>query len=524
MRKLPWAALGLLAAAAMANVVFVGCGSEDDPITDTSDAGDANVGNDTGVITPPADSGTDGFITTIDGGRADAADCKLVAQTCATSADCCSVNCNTTTKQCEAPLIKCAAPGAACATGVECCTLSCTGGTCSNKQCVADNLACAVDGECCGGKCAPDGVGGGKCAPLNGGGPKTDGNPCVSGADCASKYCNGGICTSVSFCQQASDICSADYQCCSGNCAKAAGATVGICQPTKASGAGAGTCEQSGTVCTPASPTGACGGSCCTKSCAPYGATATSVCQPASGCHVEGDLCRANSDCCGWAGSPQPLDKPFVCVKDSTTQEFGLCGKGGSCNEPGSICGKALETGGGIAVCSAANNCCEVVTQADPQICNSSPENCCRRDALGVPRCILDKHLDCATAVITAATKCVTSADCCNKPCIGGFCGTTCVPSGGTCTANADCCAGLPCAIAPGSTSGICGGTTLPDGGVAPPPPDGGVIITQDGGTAGDGGVCALYGQACMVDSNCCGLASGVKCIGVAGSATCRFP
>src|SRR4051794_17957105 len=97
MRKLPWAALGLLAAAAVANVVFVGCGSEDEAIVDTSDGGDeGSVTPDTGIT--PVDSGTDGFITTIDGGRADAADCKLVAQQCSTSADCCSANCNTTTK------------------------------------------------------------------------------------------------------------------------------------------------------------------------------------------------------------------------------------------------------------------------------------------------------------------------------------------------------------------------------------------------------------------------------------------
>jgi hypothetical protein len=249
------------------------------------------------------------------------------------------------------------------------------------------------------------------------------------------------------------------------------------------------------------------------------------VCQPASGCHVLGDLCRAHSDCCGWSGSPQPLVGPFECVKSSPTQEFGLCGKGNSCKEPGSICGKALEINGtvsDVAVCSAANNCCETVTQGDPQICNSSPENCCRRDALGVPRCIIDKHLDCNTAVITAATVCATSADCCGKPCVANKCSTTCIPSGGTCSATADCCAGLPCTIPSGSSKGICGGTALPDGGVGGPG-DGGGVITQDGGTAGDGGTCALYGQACTSGSTteCC---SGVPCTGAAGFATCRFP
>jgi hypothetical protein len=27
------------------------------------------------------------------------------------------------------------------------------------------------------------------------------------------------------------------------------------------------------------------------------------VCQPASGCHVNGDMCREDTDCCGAAGA-----------------------------------------------------------------------------------------------------------------------------------------------------------------------------------------------------------------------------
>ena len=508
MKRLPWVALSLLATCAAFNVAFVGCGSESDPVADSLDGGDEAADKETGVV---SDAGGDGFITTIDGSRGDAADCKLAAQTCAKSTECCSGNCNTTKKQCDAPLTACTTAGGACASGPECCTFSCLGGTCSSKQCVPDKQACATGAECCGGTCAPDGLGGGKCTPLNGGGPATGGNPCVADGDCASKFCNNGVCATSSFCGQTGDVCGAATDCCGGQCTKAAGATLGKCGTISAGGAGG--CDTAGTLCTDTG--GACGPGCCSRSCAPYAASGKSICQPASGCHVLGDLCRADSDCCGWSGSPQPLIGSFECVKGNPAQEFGLCGKGNSCKEPGSICGKALETNGTVstvAVCSAANNCCELAGPGPN--CNSDPENCCRRDALGVPRCIINKNLDCTNAPPAPGSVCATSADCCGKPCVNNVCSGACIPSGGTCTSTSDCCAGLPCAIASGASKGICGGSILPDGGVSP---DGGTTVKQDGGTAGDGGICALYGQACDEASDCC---SSVPCIG----GTCHYP
>ena len=507
MRKLPWAALCLISATAVTSVVFTGCGSESD-IGAADDGGDPNAEGGNGPDTstpPPPDAGGDGFISTIDGSRADAADCKLQAATCASSAECCSTNCDLKTKQCDSPLTVCAAPGATCASGPECCTFACIGGKCDSKLCVADNLACASNAECCGGTCAPDGLGGGKCTPLNPGGGATGGNPCAANTDCASKFCNNGICTASSFCGQNGEECAGSTDCCGGLCTKAAGAALGVCGLTKAGGAGG--CDQAGTLCT--STSGACGGSCCSRSCAPYAPTGKSVCQPTSGCRVLGDLCRGNSDCCGWSGSPNPLIGPFECVKDSATQEFGLCGKGNSCREPGSVCGKALEADGvTVGVCNAANNCCEVAGPGPN--CNNSPEKCCRRDALGVPRCIINKNLDCTAARPQPGTVCATSADCCGHPCVNNVCLGACVPLAGSCTANADCCSGLPCAIPAGSIKGTCGGTPLPDGGVGAPT-DGGGVVTQDGGA------CSLYGQMCTQSSSCC---SGVPCT----NGTCHYP
>lgn len=508
MQKLPWTALGLIAAGAMMNVMFTGCGSESDTPGDTSDGG----GNDATGEPPDTGALTDAFIDAItDGGRADAADCKLVAQTCASSAECCSANCDATTKTCDAPLNGCFAPGAACASGVDCCTSSCIGGTCSAKQCVADTLACALDAECCGGKCAPDGAGGGTCTPLNPGGPATSGNPCATNADCASKFCNGGLCANPSFCAQPGDVCGTNSDCCGGACTIAAGALLGICG-AGVTAPGVPGCSPAGVICgAPLSgnETGpSCTSACCTRACGPYGTTNIPVCQPASGCHPTGELCRADSDCCGWAGSATAgiqVDGPVHCSKSSATQEFGRCDNGGSCREPGSICKPADYQ------CSAENNCCEH-PDFPSSYCNSNPENCCRRDALGIPRCLV-KPGDC-TAPIPAGTVCATSADCCGKPCVNNQCSGACVPSAGECTTTADCCAGLPCTIPAGASKGYCGGGLLPDGGVTP---DGGTIPPTDGGTTADGGACALFGQACEASGDCC---NSVPCT----NGTCRYP
>jgi hypothetical protein len=213
---------------------------------------------------------------------------------------------------------------------------------------------------------------------------------------------------------------------------------------------------------------------------------------------------------------------PVTCSKASPTDEFGQCDNGGACREPGSIC----KPGDGDS-CSAENNCCEGVGLSS-SFCNDHPENCCNKDALGIPRCLI-KPVDCTgtdggTPPAAGAT-CATSADCCGNPCVNNQClgAGQCVPKGNTCTTSADCCPGISCVQAPGSSVGICGGTLLPDGGVTdagpPPPPDGGTGGTPDSGTGDlpDGGTCALYGQICAADADCC---NGVPCTNL----RCRLP
>lgn len=480
-----------------------GCGSDSEAITGGGGADGA-----TDAPSSIADGGGGGaFIDAIvDGSRGATTECKITGQSCTGSADCCTANC--VESVCAPPLgNSCKLPDAACATGNECCTGSCVGGTCSSVQCAADNAPCGADTDCCGGTCAPDGTGGGACRPLN---PscRTSGNPCASANDCCSKLCNGGLCSgAVSFCTQQNEICSSNSQCCTGNCVLGSNG-VGTCGGVL--GGGASGCSPSGTVCALGAAAEADGGvceqSCCSRSCGPYGGlSGFRVCQPPSGCRPTGEVCRDSKDCCGNEDSPDPK-KGFVTCDKPDGAEFGRCNNGGACREPGSIC----KVGGPLS-CSAENNCCETIGTPNSN-CNSHPEECCAQDALGIPRCLVHYVGDCSTPV-AAGTTCATSADCCGSPCVDNKCGAAgaCVPTGGACTTNADCCAGVTCAAAPGSSSGICGGTVTADGGVI------------DAGATVDAGSCALYGQICGDSTDCCSNVPCTKAIG-AEKGTCRYP
>jgi hypothetical protein len=515
------------------NMVFVGCGSEDDPIADAPD-GEAE-----GSTNPPEtgpvdmDSG-DAFIDMIlDGSRADASACTATGATCTKSTECCTANCNASTGKCEAPNTVCGLPTTACTTGNQCCTGSCVGGTCSNLQCVADNGACGVSGECCSGQCAPNGTGGGVCKPL---GPKpTSGNPCTMNSQCATGWCNNGVCANPSFCTVTGDICSTDAQCCGGLCSKAAGSAVGVCKSvTAAGGVVGGPCLAAGEIC---SPNGTCtGASCCSRSCAPSPTSGIGVCQPESGCHIIGDLCTTTSECCGvkdLPGSIKGAGGPSTDVQcqKAAGQTYGVCNYVSTvCSPAGAICKPGNATTSGAMSCSTKVDCCAGNTNQLPT---------CQIDTNGIPRCTVKDNLNCDAGAVAAGTQCASSADCCGSACIPNadpgtmatkpyVCATsgTCQKQGATCTSNGDCCMGLPCAIPPGAASGICGGTLLPDGGVSTTPPpgtDGGVITAPDSGTT-DGGTpttCSLYGQACTTNASCC---SGVPCTGAAGRATCHYP
>lgn len=416
------------------------------------------------------------------------AECGRVGIACTGGTECCSGVCDSANKACASSLAQCSGAGDSCADALECCGMSCGGdGKCSATQCVSDGLACTTDAECCGQSCVNN-----LCAPLSLE-CKTSGNACNGSGQCCSGLCQDDICKiGASFCIQEKDICARSEDCCTGTCVLGAGETIGVCG---APPSGASFCNDGveGSLC------GDCN-QCCSRLCAPYGPTGVNVCQPASGCHVTGDFCRQDLDCCGHDGTGLPGDGHVTCEK-AVGADLGICRNPLSCNPQGNVCHYQNYMCDGS---SARANCCGGL---------GDKGGVCQLDTLGVPRC--NGLGDTCRA---AGETCASADDCCNDvPCTPDAEGVlrcfmpppgepACVPSAGGCTVNADCCPGGTCVRPVGSTMGTCGSTT------PPPLPDGG---TPDAGGNPPG--CALYGQACDTGADCC---NSVPC----DQGICRVP
>jgi hypothetical protein len=388
--------------------------------------------------------------------------------------------------------------GASCKTNGDCCSSDCVSGFCNYPQCHSDNTACTTNGQCCSQTCTA-----GKCAALNTS-CGTVGNVCSSSATCCSGFCSGGTCQPSSFCSQPGDACATGTDCCTGVCNVATGKTLGTCATSPPGGAAnCGTVD--GELCGGGAADGGavyidgglpkCGGACCSRACAPWGPTGVLVCQPASGCHPVGDICTADVDCCGAMGIAGGSGKPVTCDM-SGGGPVGICRLPMGCKPNGDVCKLATMS------CNSSCDCCA-------GNCEKQPQDTCKQDNVGVPRCAFAQCVD-------AGSSCASSADCCNgAPCVpnaGGnppyVCfGMSCVPKCGTCTNNADCCPGSSCEVPLGTTKGVCGpcGGTTGDGGTGTG--DGGT--KTDAGTPPDAGSCALYGQVCTSSSQCC---YGVPC------------
>ncbi len=358
-----------------------------------------------------------------------------------------------TANQCGSLSGPCVGTGVACANNSDCCSGFCgADGLCKVSACLGDGTTCTGNAQCCSGKCGANGTG--SCQAINGGVCKGSGNACTAGSECCSKVCTGGVCDAVaSFCRQLNDTCLNDAQCCNGKCTKAAGALAGRCQDIPISGIG--TCNVAGTV-VPCTNLGgneySCEQACCSKACGKTGATdGVAICQQPSGCGPQGELCRFDSDCCGWSGQGGPSGGAAnYCSKISQTDEFGKCAGGNACSEPGEICKSAVDA------CSVSNNCCEPIGMPSGN-CNSNPAACCKLDSLGIPRCI--RTYVCAQQ----GEECVSSADCCNqRPCTLDSqtgkkkCGPQCISDGQNCSVNEDCCGGNCYKATPGATNGTC--------------------------------------------------------------------
>lgn len=529
MRKLPWGVISIVAVAAVANVfVFTGCGSDEtpgvDPDSGASSSGGSSSGGSSsggsssgGSSSSSGDAASDGAAQ--DGDIQDGQACALAGQNCtqATASTCCSKVCNAATNTCAIAVPDgggggCFPTSTTCTAGPQCCSGSCVGGTCSATACKQDTPtaeACTANDQCCSGKCGATGTGP-TCLPLGGGsGCRTEGNTCTINSQCCSGQCGAnGKCINVSFCQQTNDVCANDYDCCGGTCNKTGNDTLGRCGTV--SGAN---CKPAGTVCSGLG----CDNTCCSLSCGPYGTSGVNICQPPSGCKPQDELCLASGDCCGGPGqlpgqkSSGGLNTDLIECVVPQGETFGRC-EGAQCLRPGAVCKAPTGACGGTS-----NNCCESILPdgglTPNGFCNSTPEACCSRDALGIPRCRGVNFVCNAGVPVPAGSTCTTSADCCGKPCVNGKCEGACVAKGGSCTVSADCCSPEPCVVPTGQTMGICGGTIQTDGGVQPPvdsgtpPPDSGTV---------DAGTCALYGQTCTASSQCC---NGVPCSG----GFCRF-
>jgi hypothetical protein len=476
--------IAIVVVAAMgAALAACGAGSSNTPRRDAGDIGDGTIADGSALFADGGGAFVDGSLGDAGGAGQGAGDASLLPDVFTGNGSCLRL-------------------GGACSRGGECCSGDCTSGACSYPACTSDTQACTSNGNCCSQRCT-----GGMCAALNST-CKTLGNRCASGAECCSQLCTGGSCQPSSFCGQPGDACSMDADCCTGACTKPAGQALGACAASSPGGpANCGLVD--GQLCGGSATDGgilrsdaglpACGGPCCSRACAPWGPTGVLICQPVSGCHVVGDLCMHDGDCCGSTGLPGGSHKPVTCVI-TPPNPVGVCRNPMGCKPDGDVC--KLKT----TSCNASCDCCSG---------NCETKDTCKQDNVGVPRCA---PAQCAGA----GAACASSASCCGgAPCVPNpvagasppyVCsGTLCVPSCGQCTNNADCCPGTSCSIAPGATNGICG----PCGGGgadAGPAPDGGSPGPNgDGGGSGSGsnGRCSLYGQVCQVSADCC---NGVPC------------
>jgi hypothetical protein len=484
------------------------------------DGGTASDGGSAGT-SPDGSGGTNG-----DGGAG--ATCGASGGACTQSSECCSNLC--LGNVCVASIGACGSSGASCTVGTDCCTGACVNGACGAAQCVSLGDPCPASGNACctdtcvAGKCAPIGGGGAGDGGAGGAGCTTAGNTCAANGDCCSGLCSNGVCNiASSYCTQMGDICFHAADCCGGVCNSPNSSAVsptnpGTCGAPPSVG-GVNCSGVDGTLCDPTQV--GCAAGCCSHLCAPFGPTGITICQQAQGCHVEGDLCRQNADCCG--GEPADagiLGAGLVVCTIPAGSTIGYCttptgsnGGGSVCVPEGDVCHYTSGTGDGGYTCSSSSARSDCCGDQRPKFL------ACQLDKLGVPRCLAYGLSDAGTdGCRQVGATCATAADCCNgQPCVPDPSGqlvcaqSACIPSAGPCTSTADCCAGITCVIAPGAQGGTCAPLTPPPP-PPPPPSDGGSGSTPDAGNGGGtpdsgGGLgCAEIGQSCTTLPCCAGL------------------
>lgn len=326
------------------------------------------------------------------------------------------------------------------------------------------------------------------------------GADCDAAIDCCSLTCKNGVCDdSGSGCAQLGDSCGDAAERCSNKCEG------GVCDQ-------GGGCLQPGDDCT----TG--GSVCCSGVCVdnPNQPGEKWCGQPLSGCHVEGEVCSTNADCCGNLcadngsgiktcvpqGACFPVGEacsgPSQCCSNACIellpgaafcQSIGGCKPIGElCSSDASCCTKSCQTEpNGVKKCGLPANCRppgEICDESFGECCPGVPQGklLCFEGSYGVLRC----HEPCC---LFAGTVCATDDDC------------DCVPTDGECLTPDDCCGGI-CAPDPNDGGKLkCNPGTSGTGGA------GGSIGT---GGAGGAPMCLGVGEGCSSNADCCsGLRGG---------------
>ena len=235
----------------------------------------------------------------------------------------------------------------------------------------------------------------------------------------------------ASFCIQKGDLCARAEDCCTAVCTIATGKSVGVCGEPPS---GSSFCSDGheGTVC------GDCN-DCCSRLCAPYGPTGVKVCQPASGCHITGDFCRKDADCCGVEGTDLPGSGHVYCEKAADSDPRHLPQSDGLQSAGQRVSLQGLH----VRLVLGARRLLRRSRRQGRRV---------RARPLGIPRCN-----GLGDACRKSGDTCASSEDCCDDvPCVPGesgllHCygtppgGPNCVPSTGACTINGDCCPGTTC-------------------------------------------------------------------------------
>jgi hypothetical protein len=302
----------------------------------------------------------------------------------------------------------------------ECGTYQCSGGACIN-HCAGDNDC--VDGHSC----------------VNGScGPKSNGQPCSAGSECASTYCVDGVCCNSS--------CGAACHSC------ALSTSLGTCAPSPAAASDPhGMCSDHGP--------GACGtdGTCDgAGSCHKYPVGTTCAAESCSaGIYTPSSACDANGNC---AAPDAIVCAPYVC--DGTTRCFQACTANSSCStgnvctnsscgkKPiGAFCGADMECGSGNC---EQGVCCTTA-------CTGTCQSCAIPGSMGMCTAVASGPDPASTCVDHGAPGCGTDGKClagsCEKYQQGIACaGATCPGSGTTFTPGSTCDGAGTC-VTPASTS-----------------------------------------------------------------------